>query len=217
MEKAVRLVVRAPVLNAMNNDINIKREILTDLSRFSFCKSRLSLKDLKVLAYQMTGHAFSKSLVSSVARRCAWGNPQVLTCYPVLRGTPFPTTFWLTCPYLARKCGTLETEGAITELEKLLSEDESGYRRYNSLYALVRLSLLNPAEKDFMQLYKPKMYSVIRGAGIGGIRKCGKPTVKCIHLQTAAMLALGTHPAGKWLRKRLGELSCPDCRCTRDC
>ena len=45
----------------------------------------------------------------AVGHRCPCGNPDVVTTEPRLpNGTPFPTTYYLTCPRAASRIGTLE-------------------------------------------------------------------------------------------------------------
>ena len=39
-------------------------------------------------------------------------------------GTPFPTSYWLTCPMYNKKVGSLESQGLIKELDKQLNENE---------------------------------------------------------------------------------------------
>ena len=47
--------------------------------------------------------------IHEVGHRCPCGNPDVVTTEPRLpNGTPFPTTFYLTCPRAASRIGTLE-------------------------------------------------------------------------------------------------------------
>ena len=38
-------------------------------------------------------------------------------------GTPFPTTYWLTCPMYNKKVGSLESQGLIKELDKQLNKN----------------------------------------------------------------------------------------------
>lgn len=184
----------------------ISREILLGLSRFS-------LKDGLMTRYQMRGRNFAPRLIFAVAHRCKWGAPQVLCCRPTFRGKPFPTTFWLTCPHLSHKCGTLESLGAVGEMQRVLLSCADEYRLYNSAYALFRLSLLGVPERLFMRRYCPRLYAALRDNGIGGIRRGSGPTAKCLHMQTAAMLGLPGHPAESWLRPLLGDMSCTDAAC----
>ena len=50
--------------------------------------------------------------VAAVAHRCPCGLPDVLRTEPRLPdGTPFPTTYYVTCPRLTGAISTLETSG----------------------------------------------------------------------------------------------------------
>ncbi len=182
------------------------RGVLKDLSAFSY-------KDRRVVAAQMEKRLFDERRVAAVSRRCVWGFPQAVMCGPLLRGAPFPTTFWLTCPYLARRCGTLESEGGVVALEAALAGREKEYREYSFFYALARLSLLSETETFFLRAYRPKILNVLRSTGVGGIRRSGTTTVKCLHLQTAACLSLAPHPGEAWLRSRLEPFCCKNAFC----
>ena len=69
--------------------------------------------------------------VHAVAHRCPCGLPDVVTTEPRLPdGTPFPTTFYLTCPRAASRIGSLEGSGLMREMEARLQEDEELASRY---------------------------------------------------------------------------------------
>ncbi len=62
--------------------------------------------------------------IHAVGHRCPCGNPDVVTTEPRLpNGTPFPTTFYLTCPRAASLIGTLEGSGLMKEMQARLGED----------------------------------------------------------------------------------------------
>ena len=62
--------------------------------------------------------------IHAVGHRCPCGNPDVVTTAPRLpNGTPFPTTFYLTCPRTASLIGTLEGSGLMKEMQERLSDD----------------------------------------------------------------------------------------------
>lgn len=62
--------------------------------------------------------------IHEVGHRCPCGNPDVVTTEPRLpNGTPFPTTYYLTCPRAAARIGTLEGSGLMGEMEQRLAED----------------------------------------------------------------------------------------------
>ena len=59
--------------------------------------------------------------IHAVGHRCPCGNPDVVATEPRLDdGTPFPTTFYLTCPRAASRIGTLEASGLMREMTERL-------------------------------------------------------------------------------------------------
>ena len=115
--------------------------------------------------------------VAAVAHRCPCGNPDVLTTEPRLPdGTPFPTTFYATCPRLTGAISTLETSGLMTEMTARLAGDEELARRYAAAhddYLARRARLGNVPE--------------IEGVSAGGMPN----RVKCLHVLVAHSLAVG--------------------------
>ena len=69
-----------------------------DLSAFSY-------RDQKIVERQMDKRVFDPRLVMGVSCRCRLGYPQAVVCRPFFKSRPFPTLFWLTCPYLSYACG----------------------------------------------------------------------------------------------------------------
>lgn len=60
----------------------------------------------------------------AIAHRCPCGNPDVVETAPRLPdGTPFPTTYYLTCPRAASAIGTLEANGVMKEMQARLATD----------------------------------------------------------------------------------------------
>ncbi len=131
--------------------------------------------------------------VAGVAWRCPCGKPGVVATNPRLPdGTPFPTTYYLTCPRATAGCSTLEAEGLMAELAgRLAAEPElaAGYQRAHEAYLADRAELGTVAE-------------------IEGISAGGMPTrVKCLHVLAAHSLAAGpgANPLGDLTLARLGE------------
>lgn len=59
--------------------------------------------------------------IRSIAHRCSCGLPDVAETEPRLPdGTPFPTTYYVTCPRLASAIGRLEAEGVMKEMTERL-------------------------------------------------------------------------------------------------
>nr|WP_209903304.1 DUF501 domain-containing protein [Brachybacterium sacelli] len=115
--------------------------------------------------------------VVSIARRCGCGRPAVVRTAPRLEdGTPFPTSFYLTLPWLTLVLSRLEATGAMAELTDRLSGEEglaAGYRRAHERY-LARRAEIGEAEE-------------VRHVSAGGM-----PTrVKCLHALAGQALAEG--------------------------
>ncbi len=115
--------------------------------------------------------------VESVAHRCPCGLPDVVTTAPRLAdGTPFPTTFYLTCPRAAGAVGTLEAGGLMREMtERLRADPElaAGQRSAHEDYLRRRATLGEVPE--------------IAGISAGGL----PDRVKCLHVLVAHALAAG--------------------------
>jgi hypothetical protein len=146
--------------------------------------------------------------VAEVAHRCPCGEPDVLRTEPRLPdGTPFPTTFYATCPRLTGAISTLETEGVMREMTARLAEDDelaAAYERAHEHYLASRAELGNVPE--------------IHGVSAGGM-----PTrVKCLHVLVAHSLGAGpgVNPLGDEALELLGEwwtpTSCADLHAADD-
>ncbi|MGN6250532.1 MAG: DUF501 domain-containing protein [Marmoricola sp.] len=130
--------------------------------------------------------------VHDVGHRCPCGNPDVVTTEPRLDdGTPFPTTFYLTCPRAASAIGTLEASGLMREMSERLEADAvlaEAYRGAHASYLAARAEIGEVAE--------------IAGTSAGGM-----PTrVKCLHVLAAQALAQGpgVNPLGDEVLDALG-------------
>ena len=163
--------------------------------------------------YSDNKQRFDASLAAGCVR-CRFGKVQVLVCRPFSRkGRPFPTAFWLVCPYLSHKAGVLESQGGVRELEAAIT-DLHEWRRYNLLHQAVRLELTRKCERRFMFRHRRKIYRSVMRSGVGGIKQGDAVSVKCLHLQAASFIALGRHPGSKWLRSKG---LCSDCGGEHSC
>lgn len=131
--------------------------------------------------------------VVEVAYRCPCGDPCVVATAPRLDdGTPFPTTYYVTCPRLASAIGTLEGDGRMREMEHRLSIDDGlrdDYKMAHERYLLERAKLGDVPE-------------------IEGISAGGMPTrVKCLHVLVGQSLASGpgVNPFGDEALEIVGE------------
>jgi hypothetical protein len=131
--------------------------------------------------------------VHHLAHRCPCGNPDVVATEPRLEdGTPFPTTFYLTCPRAASAIGTLEASGLMKEMSDRLEADPdlaAAYRRAHESYLGIREGIGHVPE-------------------IAGVSAGGMPTrVKCLHVLAAQALAQGrgVNPLGDEVLDLLGD------------
>jgi hypothetical protein len=161
-----------------------------------------------------SGRSFSTSLVIGIVKRCVYGCPKVLLCSPLNGVHPFPTTFWLSCPHLLRIIGRIEGENGVASMEDCLKGRETEWTRYSTAYALLRLSLIPAARKRFLREHRRRIFSSLRERGVGGVRiSDGHVFVKCVHLQAASFLGMGSHPAAEWLMTNITKWDCDDGEC----
>jgi hypothetical protein len=135
--------------------------------------------------------------IHAVGHRCPCGNPDVVATEPRLEdGTPFPTTFYLTCPRAASLIGTLEASGLMREMTDRLAEDEqlaAGYRRAHEAYLAARAEIARESGHSVPE--------------IDGVSAGGMPSrVKCLHVLAGQALAQGpgVNPLGDEVLEALG-------------
>lgn len=134
--------------------------------------------------------------MAGVAWRCPCGKPGVVATLAALPdGTPFPTTYYLTCPRAAALCSTLEAEGLMREMADRLASDPhlaSQYAAAHESYVADRRAL--SGDLDVPQ---------IDGVSAGGM----PDRVKCLHALAAHALAAGpgVNPLGDETVALLGE------------
>ncbi len=115
--------------------------------------------------------------VIGIAWRCASGHPGVVATEPRLPdGTPFPTTYYLTCPTMTSAVSTLEAGGVMAEMTARLGADPElagAYQRAHEAYLADRARYGEVPE-------------------IAGVSAGGMPTrVKCLHVLVGHALAAG--------------------------
>jgi hypothetical protein len=115
--------------------------------------------------------------VVSVAHRCPCGLPDVVETEPRLPdGTPFPTTYYLTCPRATSAVSTLEASGLMREMTERLGEDDDLAARYAA------------AHEDYLR----RRAALGDVPEIAGVSAGGMPDrVKCLHVVVAHSLAAG--------------------------
>ncbi|MDI3547998.1 MAG: uncharacterized protein PWR10_1650 [Halanaerobiales bacterium] len=143
--------------------------------------------------------------LGGIARYCPRGKPAVLLTLPYSKEKwVFPTTYWLSCPYLVKEVSRLEDEGLIGELTQLLKTDE-GFRlkleKAHKRYARKRFSHLKEEDIEALKGESPAILEVLRESGVGGIRE--KAGIKCLHTHLADFLVEGENPVGEVVWQRL--------------
>jgi len=140
----------------------------------------------------------------SIAARCPCSGPLVVQTEPRLPdGTPFPTTYYITCPRLAGAIGTLESSGLMKEMQDQLDSNPelaSGYQQAHEMYLADRKALGDVPELD-------------------GISAGGMPTrVKCLHVLIGHSLATepGINPLGDQALELLQPWWIPTSCCVED-
>jgi hypothetical protein len=131
--------------------------------------------------------------VVEVAHRCPCGEPDVVRTAPRLPdGTPFPTTYYATCPRLTGRVSTLETQGVMRDMESRLATDALLSQRYRA------------AHEDYLT----RRGELGEVPEIAGLSAGGMPDrVKCLHVLVAHSLARGpgVNPLGDEALARLGD------------
>ncbi|PKW27448.1 DUF501 domain-containing protein [Phycicoccus duodecadis] len=130
--------------------------------------------------------------VAEVGHRCPCGEPDVVRTEPRLPdGTPFPTSFYATCPRLTGAVSTLESRGVMREMSERLDADpelRAAYRAAHADYLTRRAELGDVPE-------------------VAGVSAGGMPTrVKCLHVLVAHSLSAGpgVNPLGDEALAMLG-------------
>jgi uncharacterized protein len=129
----------------------------------------------------------------AVVHRCRWGLPTVVRVAPYLEdGTPFPTTFWLACPALRSRVGTLEAEQSMVGLNDRLESDPdfaAAYAAAHERYVAFRDELGGPMPGD---------------PGAGGM----PGYIKCLHVHAAHHLATDDNVVGAWTVDAAAPVPC---------
>ena len=122
-----------------------------------------------------------------VVVRAANGEPVVLLNAPLLEdGTPMPTLYWLVGSSEVHAVSTLESDGAVDEVEALIGLD-----------AIDAIHVSYGARRDALI---PISHTGHRpSGGVGGTRR----GVKCLHAHLAHWLAGGDDAVGEWVAAQL--------------
>ena len=149
--------------------------------------------DSKIVELQIGRKLRSNSEVSC---RCHLNIPAVIKVPPKLDdGTPFPTTFWLTCPMYSKKIGSLESHGLIKELDKDIDNNPNLKKQWETR------QISYEQERDKLETIEsgPKA-----SGGVGGATE----SIKCLHSHTADELSTGENIIGKIVIESIGGFNC---------
>ena len=133
-----------------------------------------------------------------VAVRCPYGYPAVTEQEPYDEdGRPFPTGFWLTCPYLVTAISRIEAAGGVERWTRAAAEDAALAASLERAHAEQRA--LRP-ELDL---------------GVAGTRS-GASGLKCLHAHAAFALARPGYELGERILAEVEPLWPPQRCCTSD-
>ncbi|HAR40564.1 MAG TPA: DUF501 domain-containing protein [Coprothermobacter sp.] len=129
---------------------------------------------------------------------CPYGFPMVIETEPCLEdGTPFPTLFWLTCPYLKEEISRIESGPVKTNIIKEVRQD--------------RVASAEELESESLYSEYLKRQGLNRELYIGGSRS--PLTFKCIHALIAWYLVSHRGFAARLVLAGLESTYCEDKRC----
>ena len=149
--------------------------------------------DTRVVSWQLGRPARP---FTRVAARCAYGFPAVTEQAPYdAEGEPFPTTFYLTCPWLVAGIARVEAGGGVERFSRAARED-----------AVLAESLAR-ADSEQRRM-RPEL-----PVGIAGTKE--RENLKCLHAHAAFALARPGYELGERVLDEAGERWCPDRRCER--
>ena len=151
------------------------------------------MDDRRVVSWQLGRPARPFRRVSV---RCPYGFPAVTEQAPYGDdGTPFPTTYYLTCPWLVAAVARLEAAGGVERWSRAAEDDPA-----------LGESLAR-ADREQREL-RPQL-----DVGIAGTRAPGK--LKCLHAHAAFALARPGYDLGEAIVEEAGPRWCPDARCAQ--
>jgi uncharacterized protein len=143
-----------------------------------------------------------------VAARCAYGLPAVTEQDPYdADGSPFPTTYYLTCRHLVAALARLEAAGGVERWSREAAEDEAlvaSLARATEEQRTVRLELAAGRRGE------DKGASL--DLGIGGSR--APANLKCLHAHAAFALARPRYALGEQILAEVEPLWPPEGCCS---
>jgi hypothetical protein len=161
-------------------------------------------EDIEIIYHQIKRRPKN---VLNVVRYCNYGFPVVVKAFPILDGKPFPTLYWLTCPFLVGKISSIESDKGILKYEKLLEESSDLYDEHVKANLKARKIIFELIEKS------DRIAMKFEESGFGGIKNFKH--LKCLHLHVAYHLGGIENPVGRLVLSELGDEECSDGKCKK--
>jgi hypothetical protein len=167
----------------------------------------ISEKNLKIIEKQMGRKMSNKMEVSSF---CKYGYPTTIKNYPIMNRKPFPTMYWLTCPYLNEEISRLESQNFIDKIQNKIDENEEMLHELKNAHKSEIKHRLDIIKDEIEELPYP-MQKSLKEKGIGGISDF--KYVKCLHLHFASYISGNDNPIGREVDQLLEKRYCNSCVC----
>ena len=162
----------------------------------------LNFKERAIIKFQLGREPHN---LMGIARYCPFDKPAVIITNPYSKEYGvFPTTYWLSCPYLVKQVARLEDKGIICELSERLQYDTEFNKKMEQAhdkYCKHRMELLNNNSSEKAADISSDIIKVLQESGVGGIRD--KRGIKCLHTHLADYLVNGQNPVGKLVWEKL--------------
>ncbi len=158
----------------------------------------IDLEDLSVVLIQL--NRIPKNALE-VVRRCSFGFPTVIKSFPILDGKPFPTLYWLTCPFMRTQISKIESNGGIKRYEELLFSSQRLLDLEIKAHLEANEKIRSLVGEDFKDFF---------GGGMGGIKDFRH--VKCLHMHVAYHLGGIKNPVGEDVLSSI-KMECEDGIC----
>lgn len=157
-----------------NAENKISHVSLQLLKQIAVNASEVRDGDIEILTAQLG--RIPRGLVG-IGARCQCGAPLVTITYPRLPdGTPFPTLFYLTHPWIVKEISRVESSGEMAKLNQLLAENEN----------------LSLAHREAHKSYIARRNLLAKVPEVADFSAGGMPDrVKCLHALAGYALAVG--------------------------
>lgn len=146
-----------------------------------------------------------------VSARCSYGLPTAIMCSPIVvrsgAAEPFPTLYWLTCPYLRDKVGLLEGGRYFPEIRARLRMDEDFAGRVQDAavsYRDKRRQLYDELPESIKNMISEAATKSLLESGPGGIKASGN--IKCLHIYLANYISGEEDPIGEAAKDTISSL-----------